>query len=705
MRIQEIQRVAGDKEGLSTKGQNWGKETLSKIKMLPGSQRFGYTAGAAGRAGSFLTGANTIIELFDVKHPEDGLRKAGFLALRSASWFPIKNSYQVANVGLDEEYRGTGLGQNLYGIAMKLLGMTIVADDTQTPQARSSWLRLSQVPGVTINGYTSVFPDEWALRNNRNEIYDDSAKRLISSLLKAGGQEIGKTPDFVYVSFPVGANANQNELQALQKGMAIYSSRHPEDGGTQNGLYARWGGQVNEQGDDPWGPQGNFAGDKPINVGYVTMKIIQVGDIVKYLGQRARVVGMSKNRKYSRISIESEFGGITKDVLTADLKQLGQGMEEGSKRKKKKTSRSLGRYFFPGYGYYGSGESGGGSGDGGGGESINRGVAEKINPKTMTQGFRQDKDMGWYKLIALGDFSSRGAEDPPTLKIVAQLASTSPRGGPTIGELDLKIAHGIYLKNNPGAEALVAAGVYVEDEYKRKGVASAMYKFAKEIGNDIIASVDQSDDAKAMWANMNTKGVAEGFDKEAEAYKSHLLKTAPKLMDFLVKAVKGWRPSEEEMLGAIDTGYIVMKHTGDVKQAGKAMMDELNTLHRMSQGQQGVAETEKNPHTSALGKALYRDLSKQPKLSPQQVQRNKERWAQRQAERGQGVEEARMSAAQRLSNAWDKQRAKSDASLRRTPSSIPKTTPEPKKTDTEPKAVSESRVKRRALMAQMLNNR
>lgn len=243
--LQEIQRTKGDEEGLSTKGQNWGKETLSKIKMLPGSQRFGYTAG---RAASFLTNADTIIELFDVKHPQDGLRKAGFLSLRSAPWFPIKNSYQVANVGLDNEYRGTGLGQNLYGIAMKLLGMTIVADDTQTPQARGSWLRLSQVPGVVINGYTSVFPDEWALRNNRNEIYDDSAKRLISSLLKAGGQEIGKNPDFVYVSFPVGANADQNELQALQKGMSIYSSRHPEDGGTQNGLYARWGGQVNEQG-------------------------------------------------------------------------------------------------------------------------------------------------------------------------------------------------------------------------------------------------------------------------------------------------------------------------------------------------------------------------------------------------------------------------------------------------------------------------
>ena len=54
---------------------------------------------------------------------------------------------------------------------------------------------------------------------------------------------------------------------------------------------------------------------------------------------------------------------------------------------------------------------------------------------------------------------------------------------------------------------------------------------------------------------------------------------------------------------------------------------------------QGVAEAEKNPHTSALGKALYRDLSKEKKASPQQVQRNKERWAQRQADREQGVAE------------------------------------------------------------------
>jgi hypothetical protein len=131
---------------------------------------------------------------------------------------------------------------------MKLLGMTIIADDSQTPEARRAWLRLSQIPGVSINGYTSVFADDWNYRDYPSEIYDESAKRLISALLRAGGQELGKKPNFVYVSFPVGANADRTELQSIQKGIAIYSARHPEEGGTPNGLYARWASPVREQG-------------------------------------------------------------------------------------------------------------------------------------------------------------------------------------------------------------------------------------------------------------------------------------------------------------------------------------------------------------------------------------------------------------------------------------------------------------------------
>ena len=58
---------------------------------------------------------------------------------------------------------------------------------------------------------------------------------------------------------------------------------------------------------------------------------------------------------------------------------LDEGMAEG--KRKKKSSRSQG-YFFPGYAYYGSGESGEGGGDGGG-ESKNHSVAE---------GWKEDSD-------------------------------------------------------------------------------------------------------------------------------------------------------------------------------------------------------------------------------------------------------------------------------------------------------------------------
>jgi len=77
--------------------------------------------------------------------------------------------------------------------------------------------------------------------------------------------------------------------------------------------------------------EGNFVGDFPQpNIGGATVKNIQVGDTVSYLGQPAQVVAMSKDRKRSRITISKGIGGVTQDVLTGDLKKLGQGMAEDS---------------------------------------------------------------------------------------------------------------------------------------------------------------------------------------------------------------------------------------------------------------------------------------------------------------------------------------------------------------------------------------
>jgi hypothetical protein len=97
-----------------------------------------------------------------------------------------------------------------------------------------------------------------------------------------------------------------------------------------------------------------------------------------------------------------------------------------------------------------------------------------------------------------------------------------------------------------------------------------------------------------------------------------------------------------ELKSKVDSSF---KDIGDAQRAGdhaagsKAFRkhERYANLERPGTWTKPVNEDEKNTHTSALGKALFRDLSKEKKVSPQQKQRNQERWAKRQQERGQGV--------------------------------------------------------------------
>ena len=73
---------------------------------------------------------------------------------------------------------------------------------------------------------------------------------------------------------------------------------------------------------------GNYAGDRPVNLGGVSMKKIQIGDTVRYIDQTAQVVDMSRDREHARITIPSS--ATTKTVLTSDLRQLGRGVSEGN---------------------------------------------------------------------------------------------------------------------------------------------------------------------------------------------------------------------------------------------------------------------------------------------------------------------------------------------------------------------------------------
>ena len=177
-------------------------------------------------------------------------------------------------------------------------------------------------------------------------------------------------------------------------------------------------------------------------------------------------------------------------VLQSAYKTVKQGLAEG-KRKKKSRKRSLGRYFFPGYSYYGgSGESGESGGDGGGGE----GVAEVVNTEVTSDKYTepsQNVRMGNFVFNArrftggLADPNAKGlqirAYDPKNLKS-------------SIGSADF-----IVKKDKKGNTWLESDDTEVNDKYRGKGVATMMYAFAKSLGNDIKPSDYKSYAGAKMW--------------------------------------------------------------------------------------------------------------------------------------------------------------------------------------------------------------
>lgn len=167
---------------------------------------------------------------------------------------------------------------------------------------------------------------------------------------------------------------------------------------------------------------------------------------------------------------------------------------------------------------------------------------------------------------------------------------------------------------------------------------------------DLLEAVDQDASVKVKQLNENVgQGVAEGIDS-AEG---------------TVREINGLRfvfPENGKFGYSTDGGNnkftILDDDTGEVrdipfdKLSDNPLQADLEHLadeydeERYTSGESVPAWLKKKSDVAeegpknALGKALYRDLSKEKKASPAQVQRNKERWAKRQAERGQGVAEA-----------------------------------------------------------------
>jgi len=216
------------------------------VKPLPGGSGFNYAISTNSTRGDLT------INMLD----KSGTEVIGSLLLDShKNSFPISNAYSVNVITVDEDYRNQGIAKSLYGIALTILKITLLAGTSQTPGGRKNWLSLANIPGVEIKGYVVI--DEADLKTDRQidkKLHDkfdiESIKRRnakaeerINILMsKLGGQYMGSVDgDAMYFAFDVVPGTAELKPAVKTQLNTLYYSDYVMYYFT--GLYAKWSGQ------------------------------------------------------------------------------------------------------------------------------------------------------------------------------------------------------------------------------------------------------------------------------------------------------------------------------------------------------------------------------------------------------------------------------------------------------------------------------
>ena len=133
-------------------------------------------------------------------------------------------------------------------------------------------------------------------------------------------------------------------------------------------------------------------------------------------------------------------------------------------------------------------------------------ATEKINPDTFKSGFKKEKKIGNLRFVATA--RSDYTDDKIPGLIIHVYDESRGRRNPEIATARLLVGSWEDL-NDPALKARPAF-VHVDSEYRRQGIASEMYNFARELGNEIKPSDAQSSLGKAFWAH-GQGGVGRGY--------------------------------------------------------------------------------------------------------------------------------------------------------------------------------------------------
>ena len=120
------------------------------------------------------------------------------------------------------------------------------AGEEQTPDGRAAWLRLSQIPGVEVNGLLKIASEEF----NGILVYPDQEKnfdKLIDALMSAGFYHIGKDTRYNREIFLYPIEVGKKQLKSVvdKVKFRLYSDYGSEDNHDFNytmTLIAKWTG-------------------------------------------------------------------------------------------------------------------------------------------------------------------------------------------------------------------------------------------------------------------------------------------------------------------------------------------------------------------------------------------------------------------------------------------------------------------------------
>ena len=130
---------------------------------------------------------------------------------------------------------------------------------------------------------------------------------------------------------------------------------------------------------------------------------------------------------------------------------------------------------------------------------------EAVNEKVFQRGFEETRPYDKYILVAKhGDLPyipNKRAMQSHQFRVECR------KGGAVIAWVNFEIV----------GDHLEAVDVNVDNKYRRQGIATAMYKFARELGNDIKPSSKQRPLGRAFWSDKTGEVLRELTDLAAPA--------------------------------------------------------------------------------------------------------------------------------------------------------------------------------------------